>query len=131
MTVKFETKYLFTNQTFLISLITLKSGDENNINTWHQERHCLSLTRNQLYRLYHCRLAALPHLQDGVVIFEKAYALMQCNLCSVYYDMFLYDGTWCQLHHEGSCIQYQQLRWFSLWYLSGYIQYLRHSFYRQ
>ena len=35
---------------FLISLINQNSGDENNINTWHQEPH-LSLTRNQLYGL--------------------------------------------------------------------------------
>ena len=36
-------------------------------------------------------------------------AHMQFNLWSVCYDMFLYDGTWCQLHDEGSCIQCQQL----------------------
>ena len=36
-------------------------------------------------------------------------AHIQFNLWSVCYDMFLYDGTWCQLHDEGSCIQCQQL----------------------
>ena len=36
-------------------------------------------------------------------------AHIQFNLWSVCYDMFLYDGTWCQLHDKGSCIQCQQL----------------------
>ena len=41
--------------------------------------------------------------------------------------MFLYDGTWCQLHHEGSCIQCKELCELSLWYLPGHIQYLRQT----
>ena len=41
--------------------------------------------------------------------------------------MFLYDGTWCQLHHEESCIQCKELCELSLWYLSGHIQCLRHT----
>ena len=40
---------------FLLVLINQKSGDENNINTWLE-------TRNQLYRLSHCRHTVLPHL---------------------------------------------------------------------
>ena len=53
-------------------------------------------------------------------------AHIQFNLWLVYY-MFLCDGTWCHFHHEGSCIQCRQLYFFSLWYLSGHIQYLRHT----
>ena len=41
-----------------------------------------------------------PHLQNRVMISKKAYAHIQFKLWSVYY-MFLYVGTWCQLHPEG------------------------------
>ena len=54
-------------------------------------------------------------------------AHIQFNLWAVYYDMFLRDETWCQLHHEGSCIKCQQLCSLPTWYPSGHIHYLRHT----
>ena len=45
--------------------------------------------------------------QSGVD--ERVHTYSLINVWSVYDYMFLYDGTWCQLHNEGSCIQCQQL----------------------
>ena len=50
-------------------------------------------------------------------------AHIRFNLWSVYY-VFIW---WDILYHEVSCIQCQQLCWLSLWYLSGHIQYLKHT----
>ena len=47
-------------------------------------------------------------------------AHIQFNLWSVYYDMFLYDGTLCQLHLEGRCMLYTNCHY-------GHIQYVRHT----
>ena len=35
--------------------------------------------------------------------------------------MFLYDGTWCQLQHEGNCIQCQQLSIVCIGIPGGYL----------
>ena len=58
---------------FLFSLIIQKSYYKNNINTWHHEPHFIQNQKSTLQVL--TLQMASPHLQDGIMISEKAY----CN----------------------------------------------------